>query len=94
MPYTGYNPYLLEEDCKILDFIVDQEAYEDLHSIAFWKCAAEELGGKRTFHSLHEHFRYVIFEFFCVCSNVLNELQAHPLAVPPLGKIQVETRRS
>lgn len=59
---SGYrNPYTVEEERKILHYIIRKNAFYRLRGLEFWKEVCKDILPNRTYQSLHERFRkYII----------------------------------
>lgn len=55
---AGYcKPYTKEEETTILNYIIENKAYNQLRGDAFWKGVEESAIVKRTWQSLKQHFK-------------------------------------
>lgn len=58
---AGYRkPYSKKEETKMLQYIIDNQAYTLLRGRAFWEGMEESRITERSWQSLKEHFRKVI----------------------------------
>lgn len=55
-------PYSKQEEKEIINYIINRKAYNRLRGIEFWQeMEKANIGENRTYQSLKEHFRKIIF---------------------------------